>query len=79
MMTTSTPPTGNPTKPADKTSKHYMCDDATKIIYWSEEMPENRHDLVYLGESDHPKPRGGAAHLMRTNKINTGFRVRKLP
>ncbi len=77
MTTTSTPPTGNP-KPADKTSIHYLYDDATKIIYYSEKMPEDRNDLIYLGESDHPNPRGGAAHLMRTNKINTGFRVRKL-
>lgn len=77
MTTTSTTPTENP-KPVDRPSIHYLYDDATKIIYWSEKMPENRHDLIYIGESNHPNPRGGAAHLMRTNKINTGFKVRKL-
>ena len=63
---------------ANKPSIHYLYDDVNKIIYYSEEMPEDRHDLIYLGQSNHPNPRGGAAHLVRTMEVNTGYKVRPL-
>lgn len=57
---------------------HYLYDDATKIIYYCENMPENRNDLIYIGQSDNPKPKAAAAFFMQQGKINEGFRLRNL-
>lgn len=69
--------TSNPQTPAS-TLLHYLVHDATKIIYYCEEVPEDRHDLIYIDSSDNPNPKAAAAFLMRNGKVKSGFKLRNL-
>ena len=67
----------NPQTPL-QVDRHYLYEDATKIIYHTIEMPEDRHDLIYIGESNNPSPKAAAAYFMQSGKVATGFRLREL-
>lgn len=64
-------------QPPTKVYLHYLYDDATKIIYYCEEMPD-RSDLIYLGQSDNPRMKMAAAAFVRQNKVKEGYRIRRL-
>ena len=67
----------NPQTPI-QVDRHYLYDDSSKIIYHTTEMPEDRHDLIYIGESNNPNPKAAAAYFMQSGKVSTGFRLREL-
>lgn len=66
----------NPQTPT-KAFRYYLYDNTTKIVYHTEEFPEDQHDLVYIGQSDNPKPASAAAAFMQEGKITEGFRIRE--
>ena len=67
----------NPQTPI-QVDRHYLYEDATQIIYYTDEMPEDRPELIYIGQSDNPNPKAAAAYFMQTGKVSTGFRLREL-
>jgi hypothetical protein len=67
----------NPQTPL-QIDRHYLYDDATRIIYYCDEIPEDRPELIYIGQSDNPYPEGAAAYFMQHGKISSGFRLREL-
>lgn len=58
--------------------RHYLYDDATKTIWYSTEMPENRPDLIYLGESNNPKIKAAAAYYIQHGKVSEGYTLKNL-
>lgn len=65
-------------QPPTKVYLHYLYDDATQIIYYCEDMPEDRTDLIHLGQSDNPRMKMAAAAFVKQNRIKTGYRIRRL-
>jgi hypothetical protein len=57
---------------------HYLLNDATKIIYYSTELPEDQNNLILLGSSDNPNPKAAAAFFMQQGKVKKGFSLRNL-
>lgn len=69
--------TTNPQTPV-QTYRHYFLEDATKIIWYTETMPEDRFDLIHIGQSNNPNPKAAAAFFMQQGKVNTGFSLQNL-
>jgi len=59
-------------------TRFYMYDDSSKIIYHSRRMPRDRHDLIFIGESDNPNVKMAAASFMQDGKVSFGFRLEKM-
>lgn len=64
-------------QPESEDTKYYFCDDATLVVYYSDEMTE-RTDLVYLGVSDNPNPKMAMAAFTQQGKIKSGYRIQEL-
>lgn len=60
------------------TMLHYLIDDATQTIYYCAEIPEDRHDLIYIDSSSNLNPKAAAAFFMQRGKVKQGFRLRNL-
>lgn len=58
-------------------NKYYFYNDATKIVWYSNNMPENSTDIIYIGTSDNPNPRMAAGIFMRNIDGGTGYRVKE--
>lgn len=59
-------------------NKYYFYNDATKIVWHAEFMPEDRNDLIYIGTSDNPNVVMAAAYFMRDMVDPTGYKVQEL-
>lgn len=68
--------TKSTTSPIDHT-KYYFYHDATRVIYFSENYP-NDPDMIYIGTSDNPNPKMAAAVFMRNNSVTSGFTIREM-
>lgn len=66
------------TTPSTSPSKYYFIEESSKIVYWSDDMPLSLGDLVYIGTSDHPRPKSAVAAFMANDQIPSGYRVRPL-
>lgn len=62
----------------EKVIRYYMYDPITKIIYHTLEMPEDRHDLIFMNSSDNPNTKMAAAVFAKDFKIKTGYKLREL-
>ena len=60
------------------TERYYLYDDATRIIYHAEELPEQWDSLIMLGVSDNPKPIMAAAVFLKDGKVSSGFRLKPI-
>lgn len=68
----------NPQPSSAPSDKYYLYDDASKIVYFSDEMPEEMTDLVFIGSSNNPNPKSAAAAFMQRGKVTQGFRLKPL-
>lgn len=59
-------------KPSDSPNKYFFYDDATRIVYYSEEYIDD-HNLIYIGTSNNPDPKMAMAAFMQNGKINQGY------
>jgi len=58
-----------------RTENHFYTDDASKIIYYGPNSPDQDLGLVFLGSSDNPKPASAATAMLKGQK---GWKIRKL-
>jgi len=62
---------------SDSTTKYYFVDDATLIVYITDEI-EQGAGWVYLGTSDNPRPKMAVAAFTQQGKITEGYSIRIL-
>lgn len=63
----------------DLTEFFYYLDDQTRFIYWSEELVEDRPDLIFLGSSLNPDKKAVATVFIKRSKRIWGHTVLQLP
>lgn len=64
-------------KSSTATTKYYFYNDATQIIYYSEEFTSDP-DLIYVGTSDNPNPKMAAGAFMQNGKAPSGYSIQEL-
>lgn len=65
-------------KPLVKRTRYYFYDDASLIVYYSDELPEDS-TLIYLGTSDNPNPKMAVGAFTQDGKITKGYTIMPLP
>jgi len=59
-------------------NKYYFYNDATKIVWYSDFMPEDRNDLIYIGTSDNPNHTMAASVFMKDMIDPVGYTLQEL-
>lgn len=57
---------------------YYYMDDHTRTIFWSEELQEDRPDLIYLDASPNQNKKMAAAAITRRDPRPSGYKIRPL-
>ena len=62
-----------------QTEFYYYFDEPTRTVFWSEELVEDRPDLMFMGSSMNPNKRMTVAVMVQDMDITFNYKIKELP